>query len=536
MTKPGTHSLSRSMTPTPSPLNSYRVTKITSKPTILNQKQLKKTSLVTGGLGTSQKESGGQSIKNATKKEEHQEKSVVSMKVIEEYFDITNDEDTEEESTDVDSQKSIEKTENKETEDIRKELVRRCKSSEVSKRTSPEVERGMLAISYIKSIAAKSTKIPAATRRAIEQVLQIVINSLMELETRAVHAEAKVVVMEQVPVQGMTIHEEREINEEQVSKETSVAKTYARALQEATATVIVQAKEERTADEVERQIVNKVQNKDGVKSVKKIRNGMKIICESAQQATRIKEALAEGEEKDSGLNIKTANMKMKRIIIFHAPEDTEETAIKLKICKKMGINSEENMDKIRTLRYLRASTGKVHIPVSLPESLANHMLKERTICLGLRECPVKNYVTILRCHRCQGFDHLANQCPQKEEYCSICAGHHKYEDCPKRTKRCIMCSTFNQWNRGHLVAPIPVDHTAHDGRCRVFRKLMTIRQLELEKGKTKLTSGEEVLKDLVTVNTFRGVPRVFRRTQAELREREQRVQELSRVNYEPRRR
>lgn len=529
-------SLENTMSPTDRKRNVP--TKNTQNASKTEEKIAKKTAGARSTPGTSQKQPVISKAKNLTKNEEKSEKQKPKMRDIQGFYELTKKDTDEETDSDVDSAKTRPNKETPVLQDtevtrLKGDLITLCDIPDGTKRRSLELERAMMAISYIKMIQSKSTKIPVSTCKAIDQALQVVINSLTEIELRATHAEAKAEALEIVTETRVTQPTEKETSTlpaQKATKKTSVAHTYAQAVTAATATVIIQATEERTAEEVEQQITNTVENKEGVRSVKRIRNGIKIICENATEATRIKEALAENEESSSGLNVKTANLRKKRIIIFHVPESTEPATIKHKICRELGIDKEQNEDKIQLLKSLRAPAGRMHIPVTLPEPLADHLLKERTICLGLRECPIKNYVTIQRCHKCQGFDHVAHECKQSQ-YCSICAGTHKYEDCPKKRKRCIICTTFNEWNKEHLPAQIPIDHTAHDGQCRVYRKLLKIRQIELEQGKTKLTTGNDVLNDKITINTIRGVTRVHRRSQEELNNRQQRTHELNYVQY-----
>lgn len=108
----------------------------------------------------------------------------------------------------------------------------------------------------------------------------------------------------------------------------------------------------------------------------------------------------------------------------------------------------------------------------------------------------------------------------------ICAGRHKYKDCRKVRKRCIICSTFNEWKKEHIWAQIPVDPMAYDGKCRVYRKPLKIRQIEIELDKTKLTTDNDVLNDKIPTNTIRGVTRMHRRSQEKLNNVQQRTHEL----------
>lgn len=106
------------------------------------------------------------------------------------------------------------------------------------------------------------------------------------------------------------------------------------------ATVIIQVTEERTAEEVEQQIKNRIEKKEGFRSAKRNHNGIKIVCDIATEATRIKEAVVENQESSSGLNEKKDNIRKKRIIIFHVPESVGQATIMQKIRSQIGIDIE----------------------------------------------------------------------------------------------------------------------------------------------------------------------------------------------------
>lgn len=122
-----------------------------------------------------------------------------------------------------------------------------------------------------------------------------------------------------------------------------------------------------------------------------------------------------------------------------------------------------------------AKNEKKHIPVTLPEPLTDHLFKKKTVCLGFKECSVKDFVTIQRCHRCLGFDHVAAQCGNTQG-CSICAGEHSYKDCNSKRKECAMCIFYNSANRRWRRAHKPTDHSVHSGHCWVYNTLLQIRQ------------------------------------------------------------
>lgn len=96
------------------------------------------------------------------------------MKSIPEYFDMSKEVESEEYDPNADNPRSNFKTEDAEEERVKKKCIN---YSKVNKRRIIEFERAMLAISYIKSITGKSTKVQATTRTAEEGALQILIDS-----------------------------------------------------------------------------------------------------------------------------------------------------------------------------------------------------------------------------------------------------------------------------------------------------------------------------------------------------------------------
>lgn len=84
-------------------------------------------------------------------------------------------------------------------------------------------------------------------------------------------------------------------------------------------------------------------------------------------------------------------------------------------------------------------------------------------------------------------------------------------------------------NKGSLGALLPTDHTEHDGGCTVYRRLLIIRQIEMEEGKRKLTSNLDVLRGLAPTVAYRGVTRIERRTRDEINTMQQREQQRREV-------
>lgn len=130
--------------------------------------------------------------KNSTKKEEKEEKTKLKFTEIQRFYELTKKDTDEEAESDVDSITTKPNTEtlllqDTEAKRLQEKLITLCNMLDVTKRRLLEMESAMMAISYIKI----STRIPVSACNAIDQALQVVINSLTEIALRVTHAEEK---------------------------------------------------------------------------------------------------------------------------------------------------------------------------------------------------------------------------------------------------------------------------------------------------------------------------------------------------------
>lgn len=118
----------------------------------------------------------------------------------------------------------------------------------------------------------------------------------------------------------------------------------------ATSTVILSSKdEERNAEDIEKQIQEKLEVcPDVLRRIQRIINGIKLICENAEGAQKIKETIASNKEVNATVNITSASMRKKKVIICNVPKTEMEETIRKKLKKKLGLG-EDFRDDIITL-------------------------------------------------------------------------------------------------------------------------------------------------------------------------------------------
>ena len=63
------------------------------------------------------------------------------------------------------------------------------------------------------------------------------------------------------------------------------------------------------------------------------------------------------------------------------------------------------------------------------------------IFVGLCRCKVYDRYFVPQCFHCYGFNHFANNCPNKNNpaRCAKCSGQHKTENCRSKFLKCLNC-------------------------------------------------------------------------------------------------
>lgn len=94
---------------------------------------------------------------------------------------------------------------------------------------------------------------------------------------------------------------------------------------------------------------------------------------------------------------------------------------------------------------------------------ANHIIKNRLMVEGKRVLGRKLDFESKRCLKCQryGKGHIANECKQDRDTCSMCTGEHRTRDCKEMdaTKfKCVNCKVKELWH----------DHPSSSRTCPAF--------------------------------------------------------------------
>lgn len=85
---------------------------------------------------------------------------------------------------------------------------------------------------------------------------------------------------------------------------------------------------------------------------------------------------------------------------------------------------------------------------------------------GWKRCRVFDGLQVLRCFKCNGFNHKGADCKAAVVTCPICSGAHELKDCKAEKKKCSNCEKL----RNEKNADIDVNHAVWSSECPVYRK------------------------------------------------------------------
>ena len=81
--------------------------------------------------------------------------------------------------------------------------------------------------------------------------------------------------------------------------------------------------------------------------------------------------------------------------------------------------------------------------LSVSQEISSYIMNrnEGYIFVGLCRCKVYDRYFVPQCFHCYGFNHFADNCPNKNNpaRCSKCSGQHKAGNCRQKFLKCLNC-------------------------------------------------------------------------------------------------
>lgn len=92
-------------------------------------------------------------------------------------------------------------------------------------------------------------------------------------------------------------------------------------------------------------------------------------------------------------------------------------------------------------------------------------MKRKKVLLNWDSCMVKEHYSIVRCHKCSGFNHFKEECRNKLA-CGYCGKEHKTSACDEDATACINCIVANE----KYALSLDTNHNVWSSKCEILKK------------------------------------------------------------------
>lgn len=164
-------------------------------------------------------------------------------------------------------------------------------------------------------------------------------------------------------------------------------------------------------------------------------------------------------------NVSTRSARNPCVKVVDIGDDyTDENILKNCILKQNSYLMHDQFDmKIRTVKKMKHNFMAI---IECDPVTFNRVMENSRLSVGWSVCRVFEYVNLLRCFNCGGFNHKAGDC-KSAVTCATCKStEHKTEECEKFGKKCGNCMLAND----RLDLGLDINHLVFDLECPCYQK------------------------------------------------------------------
>ena len=216
--------------------------------------------------------------------------------------------------------------------------------------------------------------------------------------------------------------------------------------------------------------IDPVELEVGISKMKTIKNGLTITCETKEESEKIQKEF----ESKMGINyeIKHIERKKPKIKIVGIDEELTKDELKRKIKNQ---NSAVKMSDMEIVVIKKMKTKYMAI-VEVDAGVYDIIMKMGKLKIGWCLCPIYEYVSVLRCYKCFGYNHKQGDCT-RDQCCARCGGkNHQTSECKETVLKCVNCEAMNR----KLNLNLDCGHTVYDIKCPVYVRNIERRRERVE--------------------------------------------------------
>ncbi|GBM65538.1 hypothetical protein AVEN_83387-1 [Araneus ventricosus] len=154
------------------------------------------------------------------------------------------------------------------------------------------------------------------------------------------------------------------------------------------------------------------------------------------------------------------------IIIYNMPEPITQEEVNETFRAHAGTTEKL---KLR-FRLTDRQPGTVHWVMKASSKNFNKIQRLCKLEINWTMFQVCEFFHIKRCNKCQGFRHLAKDCPENRYSCANGAGHHLTRKCRSPHVYCVSCAMLNQIHGTRY----PIDHYTSDSGFSCYKRKLSL--------------------------------------------------------------
>jgi len=164
-----------------------------------------------------------------------------------------------------------------------------------------------------------------------------------------------------------------------------------------------------------------------VKAVRKTRSGG-IVVETVRESelTKIREC---GKFGEIGLSVEMPRRIGPKMIVYDVPNEMTSDELMKELYEKnvrSYVSESEFKERVRIVnRGGKKGAACGNVILEVPSRVKNVVCTEGRVFVGWKAFRVREFVNVLRCHRCYAYGHMKRECMEKESLCLKCgtSGH-----------------------------------------------------------------------------------------------------------------
>lgn len=178
------------------------------------------------------------------------------------------------------------------------------------------------------------------------------------------------------------------------------------------------------------------------------------------------------EKLGSSYDVKLSELRKPKIIVSGLSEKMSDEEIVTKLKKQNEVIQDSELRVVSIF-----GKHKLNVVIEIDSDSFNKIMTGecKKLNIGWSSCMVKEYVNVLNCFKCQGFNHKAKDCT-KTRACKKCAGEHDVSECRSKVTRCTNCIQANQ----KLNLNLHTNHVARSEKCKVMERRINFSKKRIE--------------------------------------------------------